>query len=149
MKLLKRGLLLLALLFFVITGADAQAVKQKNVPSIILNAFQLKFPKAADVKWELENGMYKAEFELDNIDHEVWLDHSGRWKKHKQDFEEKDLPKAVKAAIQATYKDFEVHNVELIEEGRRKFYKMKLERSTVNRKVIFDEHGKIIFDKEN
>lgn len=145
---MKRILIFLAFLIAA-TGTEAQPVKEKNVPSIIVNAFQLKFPKATDVKWALERGMYKAAFELDNIDHELWLDYSGKWKKHKQDFEEKDLPKAVKATILRSYNGFEVHNVELIEEGRRRFYKMKLERSAVNRKVIFDEHGRIISDKEN
>lgn len=145
---MKRTLIFLACLL-VATVSDAQAVRQKNVPSIIVNAFQLKFPRATDVHWELERGMYKAEFELENIDHEVWLDYSGKWKRHKQDFEEKDLPKAVKAAIDRSYRGFEVHNVELIEEGRHRVYKMKLEKVPVKRKVIFDEHGKIISDKDN
>lgn len=146
--MLKRILIFLAFLF-VAAVIDAQPVKQKNVPSLIVNAFQLKFPKVTDPKWELEKGMYKAEFELDNIDHEVWLNYSGKWIKHKQDFEEKDLPKGVKATIEKSFAGFEVHNVELIEEGKRRFYKMKLEKAPVKRKIIFDEHGKIISDKEN
>jgi len=129
--------------------ADAQRIKQKNVPSIVVNALQLKFPKATEADWELVRGNYKARFEMDDIDHEVWLDYSGRLKKHMRDFDENDLPKAVKSAIQKSFGGFEVHNVERMEEGKKVHYKMKLEKSPSSFQVVFDEEGRIVKKKEN
>jgi len=42
----------------------SQEIQQKNVPAVALNAFQLKFPNATDIKWKLEKGNYRIDFEL-------------------------------------------------------------------------------------
>jgi hypothetical protein len=146
--LLKTIIIFLSFLITIIF-AEAQTIKQRNVPSIIVNALQLRFPKATNVDWELERGLYKAVFEIDDVDHEVRLDYNGQMMRHTHDFEEKGLPKAVKEAIENSFNGFEVHNVLRIVEGKNVFYKMKLEKSNVSRKVLFNEHGKIYSNREN
>lgn len=138
-------------MIFVVTASilPAQTIKQKHVPSIVVNAFQLKFPKATDVGWELERGFYKVEFKIGETDHEAWLDYMGKVKKQKRDMEENELPKAVKASIEKTFNGFEIHNVERFEEGKNVIYKMKLEKSREKRKVIFNPQGKILEIRNN
>ncbi len=122
----------------------AQEVQPKNVPSIIINALQLKFPKAADVVWELEKGLYKAEFEIGRLEYEVWLDYSGKVKRWKQDFDKEQLPNAVKLAIKNSFDGFVPSSVERLQEGRSVFYKMRLTKSKEKHKVLFTEHGKLL-----
>jgi len=137
------------LLVLLATGSylNAQEVQSKNVPSIIINALQVKFPKAADVVWELENGLYKAEFEIGRQEYEVWLDHSGKLKRWKQDFDKEKLPGAVKLSIQKSFYGFAPSSVERLQEGRNVFYKMRLTKSKEKHKVLFTEHGKLLSDQ--
>lgn len=134
------------LLILLVTGSylNAQEVQSKNVPSIIINALQLKFPKATDVVWELENGLYKAEFEIGRQEFEVWLDHSGKLKRWKQDFDKEKLPGAVQSAIKKSFDGFAPSSVERLQEGRNVFYKMRLTKAKEKHKVLFTEHGKLL-----
>ena len=134
------------LLILLVTSSclNAQEVQSKNVPSIIINALQLKFPKATDVVWELENGLYKAEFEIGRQEFEVWLDHSGKLKRWKQDFDKEKLPGAVKLAMKKSFDGFAPSSVERLQEGRNVFYKMRLTKAKEKHKVLFTEHGKLL-----
>ena len=134
------------LIILLVAGSyvNAQEVQSKNVPSIIINALQLKFPKATDVIWELENGLYKAEFEIGRLEYEVWLDHSGKLKRWKQDFDKEKLPDAVKSSIKKSFDGFVPSSVERLQEGRSVFYKMRLTKSKEKHKVLFTEHGKLL-----
>ncbi|MCH5721078.1 PepSY-like domain-containing protein [Niabella hibiscisoli] len=125
----------------------AQEVQPKNVPSIIINALQLKFPKAGDVVWELEKGLYKAEFEIGRLEYEVWLDYSGKVKRWKQDFDKEQLPDAVKLSIRKSFDGFVPSSVERLQEGRSVFYKMRLTKSKEKHKVLFTENGKLLSDQ--
>lgn len=141
--------IIIIVLLFLLTGyfLHAQEVQPRNVPSIIVNALQLKFPKAAEVAWELEKGYYKAEFEIDRQEYEVWLDYSGKLKRWKQDFDKDQLPGAVKLAIKKAFNGFTPSSLERLQEGRNVFYKMRLTRSKVKHKVLFTEQGKLLSDQ--
>lgn len=128
-------------------GINGQEVQPKNVPSIIINALQLKFPKASDVAWELERGLYKAEFQIGSLEYEVWLDYSGKLKRWKQDFDKDQLPQAVKLSIKRSFDGFTPSSVERLQEGRNVFYKMRLTKSKEKHKVLFTEHGKLLSDQ--
>lgn len=137
------------LLILLVTAGylNAQEVQSKNVPSIIINALQVKFPKATDVVWELEKGLYKAEFEIGRQEYEVWLEHSGKLKRWKQDFDKDKLPGAVKLSIKKSFNGFAPSSVERLQEGRNVFYKMRLTKSKETHKVLFTEHGKLLSDQ--
>lgn len=134
---------------FLLVGSTicAQEVQPKNVPSIIINALQLKFPKATDVVWELEKGLYKAEFEIGRLEYEVWLDYGGKVKRWKQDFDKQQLPNAVKLSIKRSFDGFVPSSVERLQEGKSVFYKMRLTKSKEKHKVLFTEHGKLMSDQ--
>lgn len=43
-----------------------------------VNAFQLKYVNADDIDWELIEGNYHVEFELNNKDFEFWMNEKGK-----------------------------------------------------------------------
>ena len=62
---MKRKMILSAcILALTMTGAFAQHMPQSQVPAVVVNSFQQKFPKAKGVDWELKAGLYEAEFEI-------------------------------------------------------------------------------------
>src|ERR1035437_437489 len=73
---MKKSILLLAIGFISIT-ANAQKMKEADVPAAVKTAFTKQYPAIKDVKWELENGKYEAGFDLNKIETSVLMDASG------------------------------------------------------------------------
>ncbi|ABG60764.1 PepSY-like domain-containing protein [Cytophaga hutchinsonii] len=136
----------LSILFLVMsTGcvSYAQDIAQKDVPAVVVNAFQQKFPQQSVVEWELKRGLYEAEFEIKNMDHSVYLDSTGKIVKHKQEIAVSDLPSAVTASIQKNFSGYKVDDAKKIEVGNTVRYKVDVEKGAEERKVTFSADGKI------
>jgi len=140
---MKKIILLTTALFYSVISF-AQDIRANEVPSVVLNTFKQKFPKATDVEWELENKLYKVEFEISRKDHEAWISSEGSVVKHKQDLKATDLPKAVTASIAANYKGFRIDDVDKIETGANTLYKVELKTSSQEQDVFFDQNGKVV-----
>lgn len=121
----------------------AQDIAQQNVPSVVVNAFQQKFPNQTAVEWELKKGLYEAEFEIKSLDHSVYIDSTGKIVKHKQEIPVSELPAAVTASIQKNFSGYKVDDVKKIEAGSKVTYKVDVEKGTEERKVTFGADGKI------
>ena len=133
-------------IFFAIGFAlsvSAQTIPQSQVPSVVLNAFQGKFSNAAEVEWEAKGDLYKAEFEVNKRDHDVWIDKAGKITKHKEDFPKKDLPAAIQQQITSEFKAYKLDDADKIEMEGKIFYQVELEGAADDRKVLFSEDGKV------
>ncbi len=140
----KQILLIAALASFGYT--QAQNIPQNQVPSVVLSSFNTSFPKAQDVEWEMENGLYNVEFETGwNIDHDVWYNDTGKMVKHKEDISPKDLPKSVNQTIKKEFSQYSIDDLKRITEGSKVVYKMEFE-SLMGQdwKVVIDANGKIL-----
>lgn len=73
----------------------AQDIQQKNVPAVVLNAFQLKFSNANDIKWKLEAGNYHVSFEVNNKDNELVINDKGNILNQEQDLNVSEIPQVV------------------------------------------------------
>jgi len=121
----------------------AQDIAQQNVPSVVVNAFQQKFPDQTAVEWELKKGLYEAEFEVKTLDHSVYIDSTGKIVKHKQEINVNELPAAVTTSIQKNFSGYKIEDPKKIEAGSKVIYKVDLEKGTEERKVTFSADGKI------
>ena len=72
-----KKLILMAVAAMITSLTFAQKTQDKNVPAAVKSAFQKQYPDAKEVKWEMENGNYEAEFEQTETDYSVLLDASG------------------------------------------------------------------------
>lgn len=123
--------------------ATAQDISQSEVPSVVLNAFQSKFPKAVDVEWELKGDLYKVEFEIGRYDHDLWIDKNGNVKKHKEEISKSDLPAAIAEKIQTDYKEYRIDDVERIESEGKVTYKVELDGKRGDLEVYFAADGTV------
>jgi hypothetical protein len=123
---------------------EAQDIPRSEVPSVVANAFQVAFPQATDVEWELQGDQYKVDFEIGRADHDVWFDKEGKTIKHKEEIAASDLPAAVTTAIRKDFSAYRVEDVEKIEEQGNVSYEMELDGSPTDLKVVFSADGKIL-----
>ena len=127
----------------------SQEIQQKNVPAVALNAFQLKFPNATDIKWRLEKGNYRIDFESNNKDNDLIMSDKGELLMHKQDLYVSEIPKIVLETIQSKVAFFDVSDADRLEEGGKIRYKVDLKVNDKNNEFIVDETGRLlIYTKE-
>lgn len=128
-------------------SAQAQDIPQDQVPSVVLNAFQAKFPNATEVEWELKGDQYNADFEVGKRDHDVWIDKAGNIKKHKEDFPKSELPQAIGQTLEKDFKTYKLDDVDKFDEGGKISYEVKLESGSEDLKVLFSPEGKVLEKK--
>ncbi len=127
----------------------AQDIQQKNVPAVVLNAFQLKFPNATEINWKLEKGNYRIGFETNNKDNELLLNDKGSVLKLQQDLYVSEIPKIVLETIQAKVAFFDVRDADRIEERGIISYEIELKINEKNHEFRIDELGKLLkYSKE-
>ena len=121
----------------------AQDIPQEQVPSLVLNAFQTKFSNATDVEWEKKGDLFKVEFEIGSIDHDLWIDKTGNITKHKEEFPKTNLPKAISQKITTEFNGYRIYGVDKIESDGKIFYEVELDGKSDDRDVLFASDGSI------
>ena len=58
-------LILISAVLFCALRAEAQSIKQRDVPAAVMTSFSSLYPNASKVKWENEDGMYEGSFLTD------------------------------------------------------------------------------------
>ncbi|WP_418359287.1 PepSY-like domain-containing protein [Sphingobacterium detergens] len=127
-------------------GAFAQDIPQSQVPAVVVNSFQQKFPKAKGVDWELKAGLYEAEFEtgLFGTDHEVWIQSNGKIVRHKEELAKNDLPKAVIAKVKKDFPGYRIEDVKKITEEQKITYAFEVKSRADEWKLVVDTQGDIL-----
>jgi hypothetical protein len=135
------GLLLILLL----TGKIfAQKIDQKDVPAVIVNSFQVKFPTAENVHWRLNKENYRVNFDVNNKEHEVILDKRGRFVKQKQDLYLSEIPKVVLQTIRKIVPLFDIEDADKITENGITTYDINFEIDNKDHFFRIDEKGRLL-----
>ena len=138
-----KTLMFIVLAIGLVSVAEAQDISQNEVPSVVLNEFQSKYPKATDVEWNLSSDLYQVEFEVDRKDHDLWIDKSGAIKKQKIDIPQAQLPDVIKQKIGSEFKGYQIDDIDRIEEDGKVSFLVDLDGKVDDREVLFTEDGKI------
>ena len=138
------------LLFTLFVGTTfAQDIQQKNVPAVVLNAFQIKFPNASDVDWRLEKGNYRIKFEVNNKDNKLVLDDRGKLMKHEQDLWESEIPVSVLETVKSKVAFFDLNDADKLVEGSKTIYSINFEIDKRDHDFLLDGKGKLLsYEKE-
>lgn len=91
---MKKSILLIAFGFIAIS-ANAQEVKEKDVPPVIKDAFMKAHPNAKVDKWEKEGNNYEVEFTDNKTESSVDLGPNGQILETESEITVAQLPKAV------------------------------------------------------
>lgn len=127
----------------------SQEIQQKNVPAVVLNAFQLKFSNASDTEWRLEKGLYRVNFELNDKDNQVLINYKGVILRHTQDLYVSEIPVSVMKTIKDKVSFFDIGDADLIEEGRNITWYIRMEINDKDHEFIINERGTLLkYEKE-
>lgn len=130
----------------ILSFANAQDLHQSQVPSVILNEFNSRFPNASDVEWEMKGALYNVEFETGwDRDHEVWYDPEGKIVRQKDEIPAKELPQALSQTIKAKFEGYRIDDVERITDKGQTVYKVEV-KSLLNNDwdLVFDDQGELL-----
>lgn len=146
---MKTSLLISSLLFFITINVFGQDISRREVPSIILNNFQNTFPKAKDIEWEKKGDHYKVEFEIGfwNDDQTTWYSSEGQLLRHQEEISKKELPDLIRSTIDKDYRWYLITDVARITKEQSTHYQVELKSFTKEWKLLFDESGKILYQK--
>ena len=90
-----KNLLIIVVLSLGVSSANAQKMKEADVPSAVKDGFKKSFPGSKAEKWEKEGDKYEAEFDLNKVETSALLDASGTLLETETEISVKDLPKGV------------------------------------------------------
>ncbi len=125
----------------------AQDISQAEVPSVVINAFHVKFPNASDIEWERRSSGYGVDFEIGWRDHTVLIDTSGTIQRHEQDIGREDLPPAIMQVIGKTYAKYTIDDLDKIETRNEVTYEVELDGLQGDRKLVFSGAGVLKEDR--
>lgn len=140
---MKIGILILSILLFTL-NIFAQDISQSNVPAVVLNSFQLKYPNAEYVSWKLEGANYKINYKINSKVHELIITIKGKILSHSQDLYISEIPKAVLEAIGTKVPFFDLHDSDLYEIGDSLFYQIRFKHDGKNHFFWINEKGKLL-----
>lgn len=145
---MKKIMIVLAIL---VTGfAQAQKLKESEVPKAVKDSFAKRFPNTKGVEWSKESETeFESEFKNAGKEQSANFDQAGKWLVTETEIKKADLPQAVQAAIAkefAGYKVEEAEKVETVNDGMQ--YEVALEKGESNYEVLFSADGKVLKKEE-
>ncbi len=136
---------LLILLLILGNTLFAQNISVRKLPSVVINQFNIDFPKAKDVEWELKGKTYKVEFEQRwGRDIEAWYSAKGELIKLKEELTKKELPRSILSVIAEEYPNYRLDDIERITYKNEKKYKVEIEKRNKELVLFFNNNGVLI-----
>lgn len=125
---------------------QAQEISKSEVPSVVLNNFNTRYPKATEVDWNKDGDFYRVDFEIDwNMDHEIWYDTAGNMTKHREEIERNTLPAAIVSRISTDFRSYGIDDAEKVTTTSGVFYILEIDAFLKEEwKVKLDKHGTIL-----
>ncbi len=126
--------------------SQAQSTQPSEVPSVVLTAFQEKFPQASDIAWDKESDTeWEAEFKMDNKEMSANFSPEGKWLQTETDIKEKELPEAVKNTIKSQFIGYEIEeSAQVAMPEQNEAYEVELEKGKATLEVVIDSSGKVL-----
>lgn len=125
--------------------ANAQFVE---VPTVVIKAFDQKFPDAKEVNWQHNIGKPEVKFKNDNKDYWARFTNKGVWETSEIKITMEELPAEVQDGFhKSKYTDWPVKEVKKVEKPDGVTYKIGLSKGSLNSKtLIFSDKGKLLKD---
>lgn len=135
----KTGLLMVALLMAF--SSFGQKLKEKALPARVSETFRKQYPEAKEVTWEMENDHYEVEFDLNEEDHSVLYDSTGKVLGREVEIKASELPVITIDYLQKNYPGKKIMEAAKITSADGTVtYEAKIKK----RDLIFDSNGTYI-----
>lgn len=121
----------------------SRELPEKNVPSLVQNAFRTQFVEARDIDWQKSNHHYLVEFESGaaESDHKAMFDTLGTMVLYKFDMAVSHLPSAVVEVIESQYQEYKIDDIERLQREGVTYYQIELEKGMREQHLVFSADG--------
>lgn len=140
-----KKIILIASSLLIISGANAQDLKESEVPEIIKQSFLKIYPNTKVDGWEKEGTNYEAAFHLNNAESSAIFDANGRFKELEQEIKITELPIAATEYCAKTYVGYKLEEAAKITDVSGKImFEAELKKGKEHFDVMFDDKGNVI-----
>lgn len=140
-----KKLILIASSLCMINAANAQDLKETDVPDLVKQSFSKVYPNIKVEAWEKEAANYEAEFHLNNVESSALFSEHGNFIELEQDIVLTDLPKAAIEYCHLNYKKYKLNEAAIITDVYKKpSYEIEIKKGKETMDLLFDEHGVFI-----
>jgi len=124
-----------------------------EIPKVVLETVQGKVPffDVEDADKITENGQttFEINFEIDDKDHDFWINEKGTLIKYVKELKRNEIPAVILATLNEKYQGYEIRVAELKEESAASFYDIQLRKSKEKVTLTFNPKGEIIGSTKN
>jgi hypothetical protein len=121
--------------------ANAQSQKVEAVPPPISDAFTKLYPTIKTVKWEIENGKFEANFQVNKVETSATFDPAGNFLESESEIKVSELPKKASDYVAKTYPKAKIKEASRITDAKGV---ITYEAAWKGVEVIFDDKGTFI-----
>jgi hypothetical protein len=127
-------------------AANAQVLKEVDVPAAVKAKFISLYPAKPEVKWEKEKNMYEAEFKQDKTETSVLFEANGTMVQTETEIPVSALPKAVTDYVSKNLAGKKIDEAAKITDAKGK---ITYEAEVGKADYLFDEKGNFISKEED
>ena len=125
--------------------ANAQHLKEAEVPKSVKDSFAKKYPGSKVKVWEKEGADYEAEFDLNKVESSAVFDANGTFKELEQEIKTSELPKAVSEYCTKNYTGHKLSEAAKITDATGKvMYEAEMSKGKEHFDALFDDKGNFI-----
>lgn len=131
-------------------AANAQKLKESEVPESVKKAFNQKFANAKEVKWSKESSdEFEAEFKNSKLEQSANFNSSGKWLVTETEIMDSQLPSSIQATISQEFPGYKIAETEKAENSEGSlFYEVELEKGKIKYEVQLSGEGKVLKKEE-
>ncbi len=127
------------------TIANAQDVKEAEVPANVKKGFSTKYLGSKVDQWEKEETNYEAEFHLNKVESSAVFSADGTFKELEQEIKTAQLPKGAVDYCTKNYAGYKLSEAAKITDAAGKVtFEAEMEKGKEHFDVIFDDKGTFI-----
>jgi hypothetical protein len=136
--------------FLISTSSFYSSYSQTTVtPTLVLKAFETKYPNASNVIWTESSGEYKVAFHHDGFSYESKFSNNGNWKISQREITLDQLPPVIrKGVLKSEFGDWSIRSTYvLFLPGMITQYRIIVTKSDADKKsLLFSQDGKLLKD---
>jgi hypothetical protein len=127
------------------TIANAQDVKEADVPAAVKKGFSTKYPGSKVEQWEKEGADYEAEFHLNKVESSAVFSADGAFKELEQEIKTSELPKAVAEYCKKNFVGYKLSEAAKITDAAGNvMFEAEMEKGKEHFDVMFDDKGAFV-----
>jgi hypothetical protein len=139
-----KNLMIVGIALFTLT-ANAQHLKEADVPANIKAAFAKKYPTSKVEVWEKEGADYEAEFHLNKVESSAVFTADGTFKELEQEIKIALLPKTAMEYCTKNYVGYKIEEAAKITDATGKvMYEAEMKKGKEHFDVLFDDKGNFL-----